>query len=398
MSIASDYETWCRAGIESGAIDYTKIDAGSDMIPGGIRELGLQGFEALHVMGDPSVLDGPLVALTGSRRIDEASAERARACGVAAARAGVTLVTGGALGCDLAATTACLEEGGNVVIIPGCGPDVLYPTSADKAFRAAAGGRGCVCSPYPLGTPPRRWQFLKRNGLIVACADLLVCPAAKVPSGSFATLKMAADLNVRIGLIEGCGVSPKNLFPYSQSILDIQDAGEVLEEQLEQLMCDSRAARFCDELAAGIERANGAWRVSVLDEGDGFMLECETIGDVSGYDYVGYLDMRGKDPLDARAWAKEALELAESFDVDEEVNLNLGGSGAPGVETMVDEFKDIRDRTLPGLYEIVREISGRVAEKLCNDSGNEPLAVQGTLAREHVRGGAPTPGPKRAER
>lgn len=386
MSESMDYSTWCHEGLRSGSVEYTEIHMGSDMVPGGIRGDGLKGLGALHVLGDAAVLYGPLVALTGSRHVDGAEAERARACGVAAARAGVTLVTGGAIGCELEAAEACLEEGGSVVVIPGCGPDALYQRPTEGVLRAAASGQGCVCSPFPLGTAPRRPQFHQRSALIASCADLIVCPAARPRSGTLGTLSKAAELGTRIALLEGCGVTPRDLFPTLCDVLVIPGTGDALEEILESHMEEARARRFCDELAQGIELANEAWRVSVIDEGDGFALECETIGDVSGYDYIGTLDMRSRDPLDPAAWALEAYDLAESFDVDHEVEINLGGRGAPGVETMVMEFQDIRDRLLPELRDIVRSVSSEVAERLCPTSGNEPLAVQATPAHERALG------------
>ncbi len=66
--------------------------------------------------GDPALLKGPFIGLAGSRRLTALGERFAREAGAAAAEAGFTLVTGGAVGADRVATEACLNRGGKTVV------------------------------------------------------------------------------------------------------------------------------------------------------------------------------------------------------------------------------------------------------------------------------------------
>lgn len=367
----SEYSGTIRRGIADGTIRYAELSRSSGDWPEAIR--GVRDLDTLHVVGDASVLEGPLVAVTGSRRPSPEQLDAARECGRAAARAGVGLVCGGAIGCDLEAATACLANGGRIVVVPGTGVDVLYPRAASAVMCAAATGFGCVCSPFPLGTEPRRWQFPRRNELIAAMADLMVCPAARRPSGSLSTVELALDAGVPVLLVEGSGITERDLFPRS-SLVDTLGRDESLVEGLVARMSDARPRRAALEVASRLSDALPHWGFYVAHEADGHLVECEASAGEGGYDYVGMLDMRGRDPLVAREWQAAAAELAHGFDLDEEVGLCLGASGSPGVETVVADLKDVRDRLLPELAAAVSRVSEAVARELGGGARNAPLS------------------------
>lgn len=104
------------------------------------------------------------------------------------------------------------------------------------------------------------------------------------------------------------------------------------------------------------------WSTHVDESDDGITVECECHTDLTDYDLIVVLDMRGKDVHDPSAWAEEAIEAVEAYDVEEEVKINLGGRGAPGVVEMVRDFSDVKERVLPSL-------SKRVARSAAQASG-----------------------------
>ena len=59
-------------------------------------------------------------------------------------------------------------------------------------------GLGALASPFPLGAPPRRWHFVRRNAIIAALADAVVVVAAKASSGALYTARAAVALD-RVG-------------------------------------------------------------------------------------------------------------------------------------------------------------------------------------------------------
>ncbi len=72
----------------------------------------------LFYRGDPALLERPALAVVGSRKLHPENEAFARTAGRLAAENGLILVSGGAVGADLAAQEACLEAGGSCVIFP----------------------------------------------------------------------------------------------------------------------------------------------------------------------------------------------------------------------------------------------------------------------------------------
>lgn len=365
------YSRIVRRDIEDGSIRFSELSRGATDWPASLRD-GCR-FDTLYVAGDKSVLDGPLVALTGSRRPTAKQLAAAKACGEAAASAGVPLVSGSALGCDLEAAAACLAKGGSVVVVPGTGVDVLYPQAASGVFSAALSGRGCVCSPYPLGTEPGRWQFPHRNELIAGMADLLICPAARRPSGSLTTIELALKADVPVLLVEGSGITARDLFPYS-GLVDTVFGGDSLKETLADEISAARGNRVVREVARRLSDALPQWGVNVVTDRFGLMVECEAFAGPGCYDYVATIDMRGHDARHASEWHAAMMELVEGFDLDDVMRLALGSPDAPDAETMVVDLADVRDRLLPELSDAVVSVSTAVASKLGPASGNACLA------------------------
>jgi DNA processing protein len=105
---------------------------------------------------------------------------------MAAAR-GITVVSGGAIGCDQAAHTGALEVGGNTIVVLGCGADVVYPARATDLFARVIAQGGVIVSEAPWGSPPSRWGFRRRNRLIAGIARATLIVEAGLPSGTFST-------------------------------------------------------------------------------------------------------------------------------------------------------------------------------------------------------------------
>ena len=167
-----------------------------------------RGAATIRGIGDASCLLGPCVSIIGARKATPYGLACARLAGRACAECGITVVTGGAYGCDHEASRAALDAGGRTVVVPGCGADRLYPSTSDDVFCEAAGGRGCVLSVEEWGTGPRRYTFVRRNAVIAALsASLVVCEAGR-PSGTFGTATTAAELGRNVYAVPGSIFSP----------------------------------------------------------------------------------------------------------------------------------------------------------------------------------------------
>ncbi|MDM0051177.1 DNA-processing protein DprA [Variovorax sp. J22R115] len=170
----------------------------------------------LYLLGAPAFdltrLDRS-IAIVGSRNPTSQGIENARGFARAFGQAGITVVSGLALGIDGAAHEGALEaaQGSGLcatVAVVGTGLDRVYPAKhRDLAHRIAA--QGLIVSEYALGTPPLNQNFPKRNRIIAGlCSGTLVVEAA-LKSGSLITARLAAEQGREVFAIPGSIHSPQ---------------------------------------------------------------------------------------------------------------------------------------------------------------------------------------------
>ena len=133
----------------------------------------------LYGCGDMSLLETGGLAVVGSRHVDDALIDYTMSIGRLAARAGSTLVSGGAKGIDQAAMRGALEAGGQV-----CGvlADSLEKTTMNREHRnLLLNGQLVLISPYDPSAGFNVGNAMQRTKLIYALAD--------------ASLVVSSDLN-----------------------------------------------------------------------------------------------------------------------------------------------------------------------------------------------------------
>jgi DNA processing protein len=161
----------------------------------------------LFVRGDASVLDGPRVAVVGTRRCSYAGREVARELGRDLAEAGVRVVSGLALGIDGAAHGGALAGAAPPVGVVGTGLDVIYPRRHAELWHDLA-ERGVLLSEYPMGVTPERWRFPARNRIIAALADVVVVVESHAIGGSMHTVDSAIERGRLVMAVPGSVRSP----------------------------------------------------------------------------------------------------------------------------------------------------------------------------------------------
>jgi DNA processing protein len=142
------------------------------------------------------------VAVVGTRRASADGLEVARALGRGLAAAGVTVVSGMALGVDSAAHAGALESSGRTVAVLAGGADVPYPPSKARLHRMIA-ERACVVGELPPGFVAMRWCFPARNRVIAALAHMTIVVEAARRSGSLITAEIAMDIGREVGAVPG---------------------------------------------------------------------------------------------------------------------------------------------------------------------------------------------------
>ena len=157
----------------------------------------------LFVRGDLAGLDGPRVAIVGTRRCTGVGAGLARELGRELAAAGVAVVSGLALGIDGAAHRGVLDslvdhaDAARPIGVVGSGLDVVYP-ARHRDLWSAVGSDGLLMSEAPLGARPEAWRFPARNRIIAALADVVVVVESHAAGGSLHTVAEAERRDIPI--------------------------------------------------------------------------------------------------------------------------------------------------------------------------------------------------------
>lgn len=165
----------------------------------------------LHVAGGLerflALADGATVAVVGARRPSPYGIDVARSLARGIAAAGVTVVSGMALGIDAAAHRGALDADGRTVAVLAGAAERAYPARARSLHRRIQ-AVGAVVSELPPGTESRRWMFPARNRLIAALAGLTVIVEARAGSGALVTARHARELGRQLGAVPGRVTSP----------------------------------------------------------------------------------------------------------------------------------------------------------------------------------------------
>jgi DNA processing protein len=163
----------------------------------------------LFLCGRAELLDGPALAVVGSRNPTPAGAENAHAFARALARSGITVVSGLARGIDGIAHEAALPEPGSTIAVLGVGPDVTYP-KAHRGLQARIAEAGCVVSEAPPGMGMRRYAFPRRNRIIAGLSLGCLVVEAATASGSLITAREAVEAGREVLAIPGSIHSPQS--------------------------------------------------------------------------------------------------------------------------------------------------------------------------------------------
>jgi len=167
------------------------------------KEIFISGNEQLL---KPSQLK---VAIVGSRRVTPYGREVTARLARELAERGITVVSGLALGVDTIAHKAALEAGGTTIaILPGS-LSKIYPASHTYVAKEILEKNGLLLSEYSDSTAsPMKYQFIARNRLIAAIADVVVITEAALPSGSLYTPNFALEIGKNVLAVPGPITSP----------------------------------------------------------------------------------------------------------------------------------------------------------------------------------------------
>lgn len=190
-------QTWCSL---SGQHLITLADAD---YPKKLLELS-DPPSVLYAKGRRELLNHPALAVVGARSATPQGKANAFAFSQGLCTAGLTIVSGMALGIDTSAhegALACSAPASTIAVL-GTGIDRIYP-AANAALARKIAVQGLLISEFPLGTPAQAYNFPKRNRLIAGLAEGVLVVEAAASSGSLITARLAAETGREVFAIPG---------------------------------------------------------------------------------------------------------------------------------------------------------------------------------------------------
>lgn len=252
----------------------------------------------LHYVGNVDLLNRPALAIVGSRNATPQGRENAQAFAAALSAAGFVIVSGLALGIDVAAHRGGLTGVGSSIAVVGTGIDRIYPAS-NKELAHRLAEHGGLLSQFPLGTAPLSGNFPRRNRVISGLSRGVLVVEATAASGSLITARFAAEQGREVFAIPGSIHSP-----FSKGSHGLIKEGAKLVESVQDVL---------EEL--GLKPVATAARPP-------------TARPAPGGDAARVLAALGHDPVGVDALAQRT-GLAASAVVVALVELELGGQVAP---------------------------------------------------------------------
>jgi DNA processing protein len=221
----------------------------------------------LYARGHTELLRRPALAIVGSRTPTPGGAADAAAFAEALSNAGLTIVSGLALGIDTAAHRGGLAGASSSIAVLGTGLDRVYPArNQELAHRLSS--EGLMVSEFALATPAMAQNFPRRNRIISGLARGCLVAEAALRSGSLITARLALEQGREVFAIPGSIHSPLSKgchWLIKQGAKLVESAQDVLEEL--QLPQESKSsadnavhpppARVPDSAAQGVLEAMG---------------------------------------------------------------------------------------------------------------------------------------------
>lgn len=192
----------------------------------------------LYAKGRLALLSRPSLAVVGSRNATAQGISNAEKFSETLSLAGLSIISGMALGIDTAAHRGGLlavkqmPDAGSTIAVIGTGADLVYP-ARNRALAHQIAEAGCILSEYALGMPAIAANFPRRNRIISGLARGVLVVEAALQSGSLITARMAAEQgrdmfaipgSIHAPLSKGCHLLIK------QGAKLVESAQDILEE------------------------------------------------------------------------------------------------------------------------------------------------------------------------
>jgi DNA processing protein len=191
--------------------------------------------------------DSAAVAVVGTRRPSHYGRMVAERFGRELAEAGLTVVSGLALGIDSATHRGAVAAKGRTIAVLGSGVDVVYPWE-NRSLAEQVIANGALLSEAPIGSQPDAWRFPARNRIISGLSLGILVVEANETSGALITARFAADQNREVFAVPNTIDNVRGRGPHAL-IKDGAKLVETLEDILVELGIPSQEPTGDGQLA-----------------------------------------------------------------------------------------------------------------------------------------------------
>ena len=208
-----------------------EIRVGDARYPAGLRDLAAPP-DPIWVDGDVTALEGPAVAIVGTRRMTGYGERVAHDLARALASRGVVIVSGLAQGIDSAAHRGALDGGGRTVAVLGESIAMLRATvrGRRRPLVSRICASGALLSEFAAPFSARAWSFVRRDATIAALAAAVIVVEAPVGSGALITAADARRLGRALfavpgplGSVASVGTNALIARGQARALLDVSD-------------------------------------------------------------------------------------------------------------------------------------------------------------------------------
>ncbi len=156
----------------------------------------------LYTKGDISILKSKSIAIVGTRNPSNYGKIITNKFAKGLSQAGLTIVSGLAMGIDKIAHQGALEVNGKTIAVLGSGFNCIYPAMNVNLAKEIA-EKGLLVSEYSPNVEPTKFYFPARNRIIAGLSIATLITEAGEKSGALITKEFAVDFNRIVFAVPG---------------------------------------------------------------------------------------------------------------------------------------------------------------------------------------------------
>lgn len=175
------------------------------------------------------------VAVVGTRKMTSYGCDVTEKLVQGLSDAGVTIISGLALGIDSVAHSTTIECSGKTIVVLGNGLDTIYPPSNRNLAKRILENGGAIISEFPLGYPAMPHNFPTRNRIVSGLSLAVLVIEGTEKSGTLLTAANAASQGRDVFAVPGPITSATSRAPHvlirngAKLVTKVEDILEELE-------------------------------------------------------------------------------------------------------------------------------------------------------------------------